>query len=186
MRKLSYIFCGMILIIFSGCITSIHALYTQQDVIFDPALTGNWSAEKSPGEIWKFSKGEENEYILELMEKDGEKGLFSAHLLKLDGHLYLDLYPAMYDSTEMDFYHMHLLRVHSFLRIDQIEPTLKIAVINFRWLESFLTENPDAIRHELTDGRNVLTANTEELQAFIIKYQNTPGIFEEPNELIRR
>jgi hypothetical protein len=56
--------------------------------------------------------------------------------------------------------------------------------LDYDWLEKLLEKNPKAIRHHIIedhgDGRLVLTADTAELQRFVVKHLKTEGAWGEP------
>lgn len=179
----------------AGCIpTSIHPLYTEKDLVFDPALVGVWSEKEDSKETRSFEKLGDKGYRLVIREADGKTGEFQAHLLKLGDTLFLDLFPdqmAMEESNRDGYYQAHLQPMHSFLKVSRIEPTLEMAPLNLVWLATFLKENPSAIRHEVVgrdkeDRQIILTASTRDLQAFMLKHRNTPDAFgDEPIRLER-
>jgi hypothetical protein len=47
----------------AGCVPSLHPLFTEEDLVYDPALVGTW-AEKEGEDIWTFRKSGENAYDL--------------------------------------------------------------------------------------------------------------------------
>ncbi|MCK5270910.1 MAG: hypothetical protein KAJ46_09000, partial [Sedimentisphaerales bacterium] len=51
------------LLSFVGCVPSLHSLYTDKDVIFNPNLVGLWAEENAP-ESWCFTKYDEKSYRL--------------------------------------------------------------------------------------------------------------------------
>ena len=63
MRRLKLlVFPFGVLLLLSGCIVrSLHPLYTDENVIFDTRLIGQWSEEGSK-EIWEFSQQGEQRY----------------------------------------------------------------------------------------------------------------------------
>jgi hypothetical protein len=174
-----------LLIFIASCVPSLHPLYTDADLAFDPALVGEWS-EKGSKETWTFTKSDEKEYSLVLVENEGKRGEFIVHLVKAEGRLFLDLFPKEPDLKENDFYKGHLLGVHTFMRVEQIQPTLQMAPLNPDWIKKFLQDHPDDIRHEKVDNGIVLTAKPKELQAFLIKHEKTKDAFEELSTLIRK
>jgi len=175
-----------LLIVLAGCVPSLHPLYTKQDLIFDPALVGEWSG-KNSNDTWTFTKSGEKEYKLVYTDGEGKTGEFVVHLVKLEGRLFLDLYPQEPELKENDFYKMHLLPVHTFMKVQQIEPTLQMAILNPDWIKTFLQEHPDAVRHEKLDQDYiVLTASTKELQSFLIKYGDTKDAFGDLSDLTRK
>jgi len=80
----------------------------------------------------------------------------------------------------------HLLRARTFFLVRQIEPRLRVSAMNPDWLKKYLQRNPAAIRHEVVDGRIVLTAATRELQAFLLEQATTQDAFGKPADMVRR
>ena len=178
----------------TGCLpTSINPLYTDKDLVFDPALVGVWSEKEESKETWSFEKAGEKEYKVLYTEDDGKTGQFEGHLLKIGDTRFLDLFPDESGIEEMKrggFYKVHFLRTHSFLKVAQIEPALQLTALDLKWLREFLKTNPKAIRHEKIgegdDAQIVLTDSTPELQKFVQKLLKTAGAFGESNDLRRR
>lgn len=185
MRKIISMTFLSFLILCSGCIRSLHPIYTEQDIAFEPGLIGQWSEDNSK-EIWTFSKKETNSYTLVYTDDKGRKGKFSAHLAKLNEKLFLDLFPEERELKENDFYKFHFMPVHTFLYVKQIEPTLQMSFPDPDWLEKFIADNPKAIQHEETNDEIILTASTKELQAFWLKHLNTKVVFKDTSNMKRR
>jgi hypothetical protein len=179
MRKIITMTLLGILILCSGCIIrSLHQIYTEQDIVFESGLIGQWSEDDSK-EVWTFSKKGANGYTLVCTNNKGHQGSFSAHLAKLNGKLFLDLFPEEPELNVGDLlYEFHFLPVHTFLYVKQIEPTLQMSYFDSDWLKKFIANNPKAIRHEEIDGEIILTASTKDLQAFFLKHLNTDGAFD--------
>ncbi len=184
MRKMiSWTLLG-ILILCSGCIRSLHPIYTEEDLVLEPALIGQWS-ENDSKEVWTFSRKGTNSYTLVYTDDKGRQGRFRAHLAKLNGKLFLDLFPEEPELKENDLYKFHLLPVHTFLYVKQITPTLQMSFPDPDWLKKFIADNPKAIRHDKIDGEIILTASTKDLQAFWLKYLKTEGVFGDASNMKR-
>jgi hypothetical protein len=175
-----------------GCVPSFHPLYTENELVFEPALIGKWTSERDLDTLVFEENGKD--YRLTLADQTGEKlktGTFSAHLLKLDDAMYLDLYPEPPKLEAPDLYKGNLIRMHTFLRVKQVTPTLRIAMIDRQWLEKHLDESPNALRHELREPQSdadfglIITASTAELQAFFRKHAETKELFGELAEFRR-
>jgi len=153
-------------LIVGGCIPSLHQLYTDETLIFEEKLIGKWTG--GDNEIWQFSKANEKEYELRIV-KDEKEGRFEAHLLELDGKMYLDLYPGENESMENmnDYYKLHLVAAHTFLWINLTEPNLRL-----NWfMHKLLEDDPNLLQHETVNkDQIILTASTEELQRFVIEH----------------
>jgi len=168
----------------AGCVPSLHPLYTEQDLVFEPALAGEWSG-KDTG-TWAFTRDGEKAYRLVYADTDGKSGEFAAHLLKVQGSLYLDLFPKDPEIKGNDFYKAHFLPVHTFARVRQIEPTFQMAFLSADWIKKHVKEFPDAIRHETLSDTVILTAQPKDLQAFVARNEKTEGAFGEFSDMTRK
>lgn len=170
-----------------GCIPSLHPLYTENDLIFEKALVGKW-VDENPENTWTFSQSGEKEYKL-IYSEDGKPGAFTAHLLKIKDKMFIDLYPVEPElKTDNGFYKAHLLPVHTFMLVKQIEPTLQMAFLNPDKLKEIIAKDPKAVKHEKLgkdDDMDVFTAPPKELQDFIMKNIDTPDFFCKPGILKR-
>jgi hypothetical protein len=186
MRKLISMTLLGVLILFAGCIRSLHPIYTEKDIVFEPSLIGQW-AEDDSKEMWAFSEKEgTNEYKLVYTDDKGKQGAFSAHLLKIKGNLFLDFLPEAPDLKENEFYQFHLLPVHTFVYVRQIKPTLQMSFPEPDWLKKLIADNPKAIRHEKIEDEIILTAGTKALQAFWLKHLGTEGSFGDSSNMKRK
>jgi hypothetical protein len=161
-----------IVLVLGGCVPSLYPLYNDKDLTFDPALLGQWTQADGKG-TWAFTKAGGKEYRLVYTDNEGKQGRFHAHLLKLEGRLFLDLFPNRMDQDQKEnyFYRLHMVPAHTFMRVDQIEPTLKMAYLHPQWIKKYLEEHPGAIRYETVENRIVLTAQTKQLQAFVLQHE---------------
>lgn len=173
-------------VLFSGCIPFLHPLYTEDTMVFEPELLGTWKFSDDEG-TWTFAAADNNtRYRLTTVDGKGERGVFEATLVALDGHLFLDLLPVEPEPTGNDFYRAHILRTHSILRLREGADTdLTMAILDPEWLDKHLKETPDALRFEKTDDRIIVTATTAELQAFFRKHAGNPDVFADPSGMNR-
>ncbi|MHB8523696.1 MAG: hypothetical protein ACYDH9_23480 [Limisphaerales bacterium] len=164
----------------AGCVvTSVYPFFTAKDVVFDPALAGAWAetgSTNAANEHWRFEKAEDQAYKLTVQDNE-KRTEFDTRLFKLKGGLFLDLCPRERPDNA--------LPVHYLLKVTRIEPALEMNVLDYDWLKKLIEQDPKAIRHivvpqklgEGGDGDLVLTADTAELQKFILKHEKTEGAF---------
>lgn len=187
MKKLIIPTLAAVAIILAGCVQSLHPLYTDKDIVFEPGLVGTWS-ENDSVETWTFEKAEDNRYKLTYTEK-GKPGEFLATLVKLDGKLFIDLYPrdkAFEDLKQNDLFKLHVLPVHTVLKIRLKGDELEMAVQNPEWLQKLVEADPKAIKHEKLDDRIVVTADTAEWQKFVIKHADTSDAYGDKPAVLKR
>ena len=182
-----------------ACVPSVNPLYTEKDLVFDPALIGVWTQDHDK-ETWTFEKSGEKKYKLLQTDGEGRTAEFEIHLVKLNQRLFLDLYlidPGMEKEWKMNQYAMFglILRpAHMFMKVTQIEPALQISFLNPDWLKVFLAQNPRSIRHENVrapssqgnDEQILLTAETKDLQKFILKHVNDENAFGKSSDMKRK
>ena len=85
------------------------------------------------------------------------------------------------------------LPLHYLVKLENTGAKLQVKVLNFEWLAKLLEKNPKALRHILVpnepgntnNNHLVLTADTAELQKFILKHINDTNTFGDATELTR-
>lgn len=173
----------LLAVLLSGCLPSLHPLYTPETLIFEETLVGKW-VEKDGSNIWEFRKTGEQKYEMRLF--DGKEGRFEVHLIELGGMMFLDIFPdGEVLGNLQEFYKIHILPAHTFIKVDQIEPSLQLQMMGLE-VSEMLKDDPNLLQHELiADDSIVLTASTEQLQEFMLEYANTEDVFGDTIELTR-
>jgi hypothetical protein len=176
---------GLVLAL-TGCfVTSVYPFYFAKDVTFEQALVGDWKKADQPSEQWKFERARGDGYRV-TSESGGETTVFQGHAFKLQGRTFLDLTTTGWKE------HIQPEPVpsHFLARIVQLTPTVKLSAMNYDWLKVLLAKDPKAVRHIVIqngenpdDRRIVLTADTAELQQFLLKHLKTEGIWDPSVEL---
>jgi hypothetical protein len=201
----------LIAVLLGGCVPvmSLHPLFTEENIVFEEKLLGTWVDDlDSPKGTWEFKrvtdiaqkdwelpppKKPEKAYKLVLLNnEEGTKGSFFAHLVRLEGRLFMDVFPSQLPCAQMDpkqdwvFNTVFLIPGHSFAVIDAIEPQLKIRWTTEDEMKKLLKDEPKAVKHELVEDRIVLTASTDELQKFVLKYADDKRVFPAEVALTRK
>ena len=196
--KTEKLFFYMLAVIVGGCVPvlSLHPLYTDKDVVLDQKLYGTWVTDSNDSKTtWEFKRIDEpkNAYNLIFTDEEGKKGSFTAHLVKLQDKLFLDIFPSELpwdpeDPNKMDWPYnsIFLIPAHTFMKVDSIEPQLKLRLMLESKMEELIKENQNAIEHTSVGDRLVLTASTEKLQAFVLKYANDERVFIDQTTLSRK
>src|SRR5262249_17385180 len=123
---------------------------------------------------------------LMVTEKEGKYGEFEAHLFKLKQDYFLDIIATEIGTNVADLTTASLIPGHLLLRVPQIEPELKLAGFDFDWLDKYLKEHPKALAHHRDDDRFFLTAETADLQNFVLKHLVEGELFGKSGVLIRK
>ena len=202
-RVMFYCLAGLMV----GCVpvVSLHPLFTKQDIVFDGGLLGTWTGDvNNVGAVWEFARFDErlaeglpkpfrsefkSFYRLAVSDRDGYKGSLAACLVKLNNRLFLDIFPDKFPSGESDVKQTKLLYnayfylpSHTFIRVDSIGgDSLEFHLTDDDEFDKLLDAEPKAIEYTETEERPILTASTNELQAFVTRYADNPHLF--PTEL---
>lgn len=177
----------------SGCddggspfVLSLHPLYTKLDLDFDPALLGNWVDDQ--GDVtFIFEKSAEPAYKLTVVERDGQqesKAEFEAHLVRLGGVDFLDIYPKSLEGGS-EFHHAHFIPAHTVAHLNVEPDGMTIAFLSADWLEKRIEDKSVDAAHESAAGTLILTCATGDLQRLVDLYANDGAAFPDPLELQR-
>lgn len=186
----------LVLLFVAGCVPALHSFYTPDDVVYEEALLGRWQQENGSS-VWTFSplpkekqKANLRQYrvLIDLKEKDKTKrAVMVGTLLRLKGTVYLDLAPGTPEELKEKvsaFWAWHVLAAHTLWRMDREQKTLHLRPMNPRRVEDYLQQHPGEVAHTTLDGRLVLTAPTQQLQAFVNKHQKE--IFDGKGMVLKR
>lgn len=158
MRSMKIGFILSFTVIMIGCLAiSIHPLYTEKDIKFNPELVGIWVNEEEKAQLL-LEKAGKNAYTMIYTEKQ-ESGNFDAHLVELNNNWYLDVYPKELAEGN-DFYRIHFIAGHTFARVWIEKDTLKFALLSYQWLKDNFEKNKIKLNHEIESDNIILTAST--------------------------
>lgn len=169
--KRTTLFIWLGIAIAAGCVPTLQPVYTEKDLVFEPALVGYWKQQDSTA-TWDFSKSGDKAYDLVYTDQEGRTGRFTARLANIGGLQFLDLFPVKEDVAANEFYKFHLMPIHTAYVVRQTGPHPKLAGFDLGWLDTFLTEQPGALQHTTYNGQRLITATTDELQAFLLEHQD--------------
>lgn len=206
MKTKKFMFYGLAALL-AGCVpvVSLQPLFTKENIVFEEKLLGTWVEDfNDPEMTWEFTRlGETTAsdfleqwqdelgkfYRLEVADKEGHKGALVACLVKLGDRMFLDIFPDQLPSgaqeiekTRLVYNGFFFLPVHTFVRVDSMGDRLVMRLTDDDRFKEMLQAEPAAVKHELLDDQPVLTASTEELQAFVTKYAGDERLFS--NELV--
>lgn len=165
----------------SGCLPpTLRPIYREDQLVFEPLLLGSWREEES-AERWTFTAHDPRSYRLEHRDDKGRTGEFDVHLVHLGGELFADLYPMDVEEDLNGLMALHLLPMHTFARVQVTEEELRLSMMDRDWLDDYLADNPTALAHErldhCDDDCEIITASTEDLQAFAVRHLGTEGAY---------
>jgi hypothetical protein len=167
--KLAFMLAGVLLL--GGCLPTLNAVFTDESLVFDTSVVGVWVQPGAKAK-WDFTQRDARSYRLVYTDAEGREGRFIAHLAEIEGTRFLDLFPDKMETGASTFYDFHLVPMHTVYLVRQTEPKLQMASIDYDWLDKFLTDHPDAVQHAVFNGRKLITAPTEDVQAFVVEHKD--------------
>ena len=169
----------------AGCLQSVHPLYDQSQVAIDPDLLGIWVDSGGDGTLEIRSAQDRmfgkvrNAYAFSCTDAGGDETEFTALVGQTGDYRFLDTTPASgYPEDSLAHYYLPL---HQISRIWVDGDTLRIAPLDEVWFRRVVSEGRGSVDCEDADGRLVVTASSEELQAFLREnYADGVGATGEP------
>jgi hypothetical protein len=188
-RILAYSVISGMLLMSSCLVSSLHPFFKQKDKVYEQAMVGSWIDSDSC--IWVMEKNMISEYFMgpeypdstyriTYYEEEDMIGLFIGTLFELKGIRYLDFYPdPNEDHCNSELTGMHHFPTHTLARIQLDPDSIMMFWYGDEWLGELIKNNRIRIKHETVEmdadwTRHLLTAPTEDLQKFIVKYANNP------------
>lgn len=199
MKKIRHFIIALLLVfLFSGCLTTLYPIFHPDEAIFNEKLLGYWNCvdknkKVSFIEFTRIPASRNRELSPALREISG-KGYFVnrinvsgditdqyfVFLVKIGTNFYLDYFPAELPSQKNvnRFYKDHYIKLHSNYRLDMKDNNhFEIRLFEKTFLDKLISDNKISIRHEVMGDKNLVTASTDELQKFIMKYGDNPDAF---------
>jgi hypothetical protein len=195
MKTKNFLIVLPLIFLLTGCfVKSLHPFYKENETIFKNELTGRWIGEDSAS--WEIVQGRkftglfkpdapESSYIITYTDKKGT-AKFKVHLFSLNKNYFFDFYPEEIDGNN-EMMTAHLVPMHTVAKVNILPGKLVIQWYNEEWLIGLFKQNKIRIAHEkvpYTEGKIndqdyqvVLTASTEDLQKFMLKYMDDPNAF---------
>lgn len=200
MKKVSIILAFSLLVVFlSGCLKTLHPIFTLNDIVYETKLLGKWktdnqgtkgfavitnlAADNSIELPEKISAVKQKGYLVSYANEDGESTeQYIAFLAKIGNHLYFDYYPADKKSDQkLDaFFLAHYVKVHTSFKVDiSSDGSFQLVQLDESYVAKLIEEKKARISHEKNEDGDIMivTASTQELQQYLIKYGNDPEAY---------
>ena len=198
MKKVSIILGFTFLLIFlSSCLNTLHPIFTEKDLAYDPKLIGTWNTENQgnkgraiisnlatensvelPGNI---STIKQKGYFITYLDEHGDTKQYIAFLARIGKHLYFDYYPAdkKEDRKIDDFFAVHFVKMHTSYRVEILKDgSFELTQLDEGYVRRLIEEKKIRISYEKdADDNTVITASTKELQQYLLKYGDEPSAY---------
>lgn len=189
---------ALLLIFLSSCLTTLHPIFTEKDLAYDPKLIGVWNTENQgnkgrviisnlstenslelPGNI---SAIKQRGYFICYLDSNGKTSeQYIAFLARIGKHLYFDYYPTdkKEDRKLDEFFGVHFVRMHTSYRVEILKNGgFELSQLDGSYVKNLIDEKKIRISHETdADDNTIITASTKELQQYLVKYGDEPSAY---------
>lgn len=154
-------------IFLAGCgdLLTLHALYTPEDQVFDPAMEGRWENKDNIAVISR--NGDYYEMTLSGRGPAATTSKWEVHLVDIHGLRFADILPA--DQIG-----------HMIVRVKTEGGKLRVAFMDTDWLRAHVPHEEADI--ERNRKQAVLTLKTPQLQSMTAKYALEPKAYDKEIE----
>jgi hypothetical protein len=198
---------AFLLIFLSSCLTTLHPIFIEKDLAYDPKLIGTWNTENEgkkgkvtinnlatensvelPGNI---SAIKQKGYFIIYQDENGKvSDQYIAFLARIGKHLYFDYFPAdkKEDRKLDEFFGVHFVRMHTSYRIEILKDgSFELSQLDGSYVKNLIDEKKIRISHETdTDDNTVITASTKELQQYLLKYGDEPSAYRSEKTIFKK
>lgn len=196
-----------LLIFLSSCLTTLHPIFTEKDLVYDPKLIGTWKTENQdkkgqvvitnlsnessvelPGNISSIKR---KGYFIRYENGPGETSKrYIAFLARIGKHLYFDYYPAIKKEDEKidEFFGAHLVKMHTSYRVEFLnDGSFELSQLDESYVTRLIDEKKIRISYETdADDNTIITASTQELQQYLLKYGDEPSAYRSDKTIFKK
>lgn len=127
----------------------IEPMYTDDDLIFEEKLIGEWMG--NDGVVLDLIQMEEEiAYDVIAVDKNGEEWQYFAHLVKFEGMMFLGMFLDKSLLQQKDSQGLHIVP-DMFLKVDQIEPKLLLRELDYEEISEMLKRCPASLKQEAAE-----------------------------------
>ena len=184
-----------LIIFMSGCgIFSLHPLYHQEDLVMKPEIVGTWQSKQDSGFTVIIDTLGNGKYEFVMVDKDDTIG-FEMGLIKLNNQYFIDLFPledgnifAGENDELLDNLFRNYIPAHTFMKFDFLNNEIGLTEFDNERLIELFKQNKIRLSHEMAgedEDYVVITASTNDLQKFIIRYADDKEAFIETEKYHR-
>jgi len=198
---------ALLLIFLSGCLHTLHPIFTEKDLAYNPKLIGTWKTEyqgnkgravitnlaaegslELPGNI---SSIKQNGYLISYQDENGTiSERYIAFLARIGKHLYFDYFPAdkKEDKKIDEFFAAHFVKIHTSYRVEiSNDGSFELSQLDEGYVTKLIDEKKIRISHETdADDNTVITASTQELQQYLLKYGDEPSAYRSDKTIFKK
>jgi hypothetical protein len=166
-----------------GCVRSLEPVLKPEQAVKIPGIEGKWVSTKGEKQSLDVTATDDGYKVVFVNEK-GEPGTFSVHFGHVGEMLLADVMPAEppdNSGTQAGL----MIPVHMAIRVTQTTSQLTVKVMKPDWFKGNLAAHPEEIATVKSDDEPIITASTEQIQAFLTKHAGDEQAWTEETIFVR-
>ena len=176
------------LLVMSACgpLLSLNPLWDEGHAVSEPALTGTWISGDDDNEIITIAESDRNGYRMTYIDDDSASR-YEVHAVRLEGRLFLDLYPdgaALGKRLEGEVY-LPVIPTHFFLRAVLEGDRLELAALDDEGIANKLERREIEVPLLKLEDGVLLTAQTDRIQDLVVRFVDDADLWSD-TELYHR
>jgi len=176
------------LLVMSACgpLLSLNPLWDEGHAVSEPALTGTWISGDDDNEIITIAESGRNGYRMTYIDDDSSSR-YEVHAVRLEGRLFLDLYPdgaALGKRLEGEVY-LPVIPTHFFLRAVLEGDRLELAALDDEGIANKLERREIEVPLLKLEDGVLLTAQTDRIQDLVVRFVDDADLWSD-TELYHR
>lgn len=183
MRTIRFAVAIIPLLAVSACVPlpSLNPLWDEEHAVCEPGLAGTWVSEEDD-EIITITETDRNEYRM-IYVAGGEVSQYEVRAVRLEGRLFLDLYPdqELLDKRLQGEVYLPLIPTHFFLRAVLDPDRLELAALDDEAIGKKHGQGETEIPLVRWEDGWLLTAQTDRNQDLVVQFVDDPDAWSSPN-----
>lgn len=180
----------------TSCLSTVNPIFKEKDLVWEEKLLGTWQKQQEAeqivvqitratpadfGENHALRKLKGKTYAIRYQDTEDSPALtYLGFLIKLGNNYYMDYYPADLPIKTDRFYAAHYTKMHTCFRLDfKNDDSFALKQFSDSFLQKLIENKKIRISHEKRRDEFIVTASTEDLQQYLVKYSNVPEAYYE-------
>ena len=170
-----------------GCVRSMQPILKDEQVFTNDKWLGDWvsSDGKTSGVVT--AADDQKRYKLLYTDEQGKQANLLVRLGKIGDMTIAESTIDDPAPDASDVYKLHLLPLHSFMLVkDSTQQRLVLRLMDSNWLSKYVDAHPTELATlKVTHEDFVVTASTDDFQAFLIRHAKDDGAYGEDGIFVR-
>lgn len=167
-----------------GCVRSFEPVLKTDQLVTDEMVVGKWTAKSGKETVEIGSADEAKQFKVVFTDSEGKRGEFWGRLGEVKNLKIFEYRPIDPADSVGEFNKVMLIPTYSFLIIRQTAPDIIFTGMSLDWLKKYVAAHPDELRVVRRGDDMIITASTDELQAFLLRHAEDAGAFGEPQTYV--